>query len=633
MLKQINSFVLLFILVTLKSAAQYSIESIPEIIKENAHCIVREYIHEIEVKSANSSVETIRKVITVLDKTGEKNAYLAIPYDKNSNVTIKKIVTYDKYGNRLKNVKLSEINDQPYSGSSELYSENRLKFYSPSNPEFPYSVEYEYVLDQTNVISYGCWRPFTTYNTSAQHAKLILIHPLDIKINIKEFDIRQEAPNVIKNKKVETWELNNLKSYEEEPFDIHITERMPRVYLMPDILNYDNYEGSATTWSDFGKWINNLYKGRDELSGEEKIKITTLLDGKTDTLDRIRTLYTYLQNNTRYVLITLGIGGFQPTDVKKVIETGYGDCKALSNYMHSLLKFIGIKSYPALVASGTYQIPIFYDFPNFQQFDHVILCVPFRNDTIWLECTNQKIPFGFLGDFTDNRSVLLISENGGKFAHTKEYNAQDNFRVCNSLIRIDSAGNASLKTETKLSGLQYDDISFLLSSNYEEQKKWLQRYSELPALKINSFSFGEERRSVPCMKIEESSVSKNYCTNSGKYMLLSLNRMNVQKPISKMLKQRFSDIVIYRSYVYYDTLVYEIPGNMTIESLPPAKNINSAFGEYSYSVSTRNNQIIYTRRLLLNQGKYKPEEYNNLYNFVLDVSKSDNIKVIITKKI
>ena len=59
------------------------------------------------------------------------------------------------------------------------------------------------------------------------------------------------------------------------------TENMPNVYLMPAILKYDNYIGTANTWEEYGKWVRDLYKGRNELSETEKIKIKALLKKHT----------------------------------------------------------------------------------------------------------------------------------------------------------------------------------------------------------------------------------------------------------------------------------------------------------------------------------------------------------------
>jgi hypothetical protein len=463
-----------FILTLLSSqeiaAQSFPASEIPDSLKEAAYSVIREYTRDLELKSVNNGIERIRKVITVLDRNGENSAVIAIPYDKYTSVDIKKIVIYDAAGKKVKSVKQSEVEDYPSFSSYEMYSDERIKYYKPIYVAYPYTVEYEYETNNSNLISYGCWRPFTGYNISLRHARFTVSHPSSVKVNVKESGLKLSSYSSQNNTQVELCELNNLKAIEEEPFDISVNEMIPSVYLMPAVLIYEKFEGPAYNWEQYGSWIFRLYQNRDELSPEDNDRITMITRSIPDTLERIKLLYKYMQENTRYVAVTLGIGGYQPFDAKTVFKTGYGDCKALSNYMYSLLKSVGIKSFPALVAAGNYKVPVFTDFPNFLQFNHVILCIPVQKDTLWLECTDQKIPFGFLGDFTDDRKVLLLTEKGGQFAHTRGYKAEDNLRECKSEFEVENTGTALCNITTLYHGLEYDKISSVLRLNYDEQK-------------------------------------------------------------------------------------------------------------------------------------------------------------------
>lgn len=616
------------------SSQLYSVSLIPDSLKENSHCVIREFSRELTLKTVNSGAENIRKVITVLDKEGEDQAYLNISYTTNDMIIIKHIILYDGSGKSMGKVKLSEVYDGPAYINATLYSDYRHKYYGPDCAFYPFTIEYEYTKYLDNLLSYGLWLPVNDYNISIEKANLTVKYPNTITLRRKENNVKSNLTfNEREKLNVEVWELHNLKAIEEEPFDVSLLLRTQSVYLMPTELIYEKYAGKADTWEEYGAWIKSLYIGRDQLADVEKIRVAKLLEGVSDTLEQIKTLYKYLQDNTRYVAVFLGIGGFQPYDAKTVFETGYGECKALSNYMHALLKFAGLESFPALVSAGRNMIPVYSGFPNFNQFNHVILCVPFRKDTIWLECTSQRMPFGFLGDFTDDRDALLITDDGGKFARTTSYSAAENERICKAYISVDSAGTAICTINTSYKGLQYDDLSGFLYSEYPDQKDWLYRNSELPSAQISEFTVTENRNGkVPRADITQTVISRNYGSFTGPYLMLPLNKINSQKPVPKMLKPRRSDIFIDRPSVDYDTIVFQIPDNYIVDAIPSGNSINSVFGEYSNTVSLKDNEITFTRRCLINQGQFNPDEYKKFFDFVNAISKYDNVKVMLKKK-
>ena len=73
-----------------------------------------------------------------------------------------------------------------------------------------------------------------------------------------------------------------------------------------------------TSWENFGSFISDLNKGRDELPVEMKQTVANLIKGIDTKEEKVAILYQYLQKNTRYVSVQLGIGGWQTFDAKYV---------------------------------------------------------------------------------------------------------------------------------------------------------------------------------------------------------------------------------------------------------------------------------------------------------------------------
>src|SRR5262249_18052472 len=162
------------------------------------------------------------------------------------------------------------------------------------------------------------------------------------------------------------WEVKGIAAVEDESSSPDWTELTPVVCLGPVQFEIQDYKGIMNTWQDFGKFVYALKNARDQLPDNIKQEVHRLTDGVTDTREKIAKLYKFMQDNTHYISIQLGIGGWQPFDATYVSTKKYGDCKALSNYMYSLLKEAGISSNYTLVKAGESEHFFVSDFPSLQ---------------------------------------------------------------------------------------------------------------------------------------------------------------------------------------------------------------------------------------------------------------------------
>jgi hypothetical protein len=113
---------------------------------------------------------------------------------------------------------------------------------------------------------------------------------------------------------------------------------------------------------------------------------------------------------------------------------------------------------------------------------------------------------------------------------------------------------------------------------------------------------------------------------------LPLNVLNRYTSIpSKYRNKKFSFEIDY-GFTDADEIEIILPQNYSITQLPEKINLKEKFGEYNASVIFENNKLIYKRKLLINDGVYAKEDYETYRKFKEQISKSDNIKIIIDIK-
>jgi transglutaminase-like putative cysteine protease len=613
---------------------KYPVSAIPEDLKQGMYAVVRESESKFYIDSRGQSSLYIRSVTTILNSKANFLAEVAVNYDKLKKIDGLKANVYDAAGNLIKKLKQSEIIDQSAISGFSLFEDDRVKYADLSQTTYPYTVEIEYTLTMRYLYSIPDFYLYSDDEVATQKESFVIIYPKDLKPRYRLFKIEQPQIRTEPDKRESmTWTFENTKPNKFERLGPGIDKVVPNIKTGPGLFDYDGHAGNMSTWGDYGKWLAQLNSGRDILPEATKKKIRDITKDLKTTEEKTRALYAYLQGKTRYVSIQLGIGGLQPFDAATVDQTGYGDCKGLSNYMVAILKEAGIKGYYATIMSGDNAPDVTIDFPGHQA-NHAIVAVPNNSDTLWLECTSQTNPFGYLGRFTGDRKALLITENGGKLVHTTRYPVGQNIQTRFAEVDVTRTGDAKAKVRTTYSGLQYENgnLNFVVNYQYDEQKKWIQKNTSIPNFDVTSFNMADRKDKIPSATVKADLDLRRFATVSGKRIFITPNLMNRSTSVPDKAETRSTNVVLKSGFTHVDTIRYRLPEGIYPEFMPQPVKLSSRFGEYEASFTLDQDNLVYIRKLKMNNGEFPAESYNELIEFYRNLNKADNTKMVFLSK-
>jgi len=603
--------------------------SIPEQLKKNAYSVKRAERINFDIKAINKASYKVHKVVTILNENGKDELEFHEFTDKFVSLESVQIQLFDARGAVIRKYKKSDLIMQ--SSGEGLVPDGKVFYIEFPAPAYPLTIQVDYELKLNGLLNYPRYQvqmPEQSVESSIYTATV----PTDLDLRFKGINTTI-LPSTTDDGKIKTysWSIKNLPALEYEVGAVSYASRYPHILISPNKFELDNYEGDMTTWKNFGKWYGLLAKSANNLTDERKQFFQSLVKDAPNDRDKIKIIYTYLQSNCRYVLISLGIGGFKPFDANFVDKKKYGDCKALSNYAQACLSAIDIKSYQALINSDYNKSPVDPAFP-YNGFNHVILCIPNQKDTIWLECTSNTAEFGVLGNFTENKYALLIAEDGGKLVPTPKSNALDNVFSSNSLVELaeDNSGTVTVHLQTT-GAYRQDFANYLDNQKKDEQKKFLVNYIGYPEpddfdiIYDLSNKKDDTKITMSLHKIPEFTAGKKVFLNPRIYKIWG----------SDLPKSdgRTQDFYFEHPFIKTDTTSYHLPDGYTVESIPEAKEFHNNYcsfsSSYTYDETKRMLQSVV--KLELNEFKIPVAKYSSVKNFFNEVLKEYTGKLVIKR--
>ncbi len=613
----------------------FAVQDIDPDLLIDAQSVVRVNEIEFHVSTVGRATERRRRVITIFGPDGRDAGRLAVPHDGFRRLSKIEGRIIDAAGETIRTSRKSDIEEFSGVADFSLYDDSRRTEISLMHNQYPYTVVIEYEIDHRGYISWPTWYPVDA-NASVEWSQFRIIVPYGRTFRT-DADASLSEPIVIDQgaRITHVWTVDNIVYQKPEPLGPPVWQQYPSVTAAPDEFEIGGVRGSLASWEDFGKWYAELSRGRDKLPPMVKRDVARIRGLASSEYEMVRDLYQYMQERTRYVSVQLGIGGWQPFDAEYVASRGYGDCKALTNFLFSLLQEAGIKSSPALIRAESYRDRINPNFPA-NRFNHVILMVELSqaSNTLWLEATDTSAPFGYIGPANEDRWALVVGEEGGQLVRTPKSRASDNLQHRIGRLVLDDKGAAHASFTTTFSGDQHARVRPLARATAKDRDDWINRALDISDYQVVQSDFtGISARTTSGSFSMDLAVPR-FAASAGSRLIFQPNVMERRTYVPPSLDERTQDVIV-SSYAYrdVDSLVYVLPEGYEVEAVPDDVLLEETFARYetTYAVN-EDGTLAYRRELQILDVKLPPESYVAYRTFAERVVRADAARAVIVRR-
>ncbi|WP_133254944.1 DUF3857 domain-containing transglutaminase family protein [Phenylobacterium hankyongense] len=145
---------------------------------------------------------------------------------------------------------------------------------------------------------------------------------------------------------------------------------------------------SMRSWADVVRWAVPLYRQSEALPPAFAHQVDLIAATYADPRDRVTAALRLVQDNVRYVSLSIASDGYVPHAPADVVRSGYGDCKDKALLLVTVLHRLGIQASPAL--TDTDRGPGLPDAaPSTSAFNHVIVRIDLAGRAYWVDPTRS----------------------------------------------------------------------------------------------------------------------------------------------------------------------------------------------------------------------------------------------------
>ncbi|MFK7774437.1 MAG: transglutaminase domain-containing protein [Saprospiraceae bacterium] len=393
------------------------------------------------------------------------------------------------------------------------------------------------------------------------------------------------------------------------------------------------------------KDVNDLYGWYSKLVdniGNDNNSLTTLVSeltaGKNNDIEKIKSIFYWVQDNIRYIAFENGIMGFQPENCQTVLGNKYGDCKGMANLTKEMLLIAGFDA--RLTWLGTRDLPYTYEIPSLVVDNHMICTVIVEDEKIFLDPTEK---FSDLYNYAlriQGKEVLI--EDGDQFIVEKipEFPMNHSQELININLTIEG-DKITGKGNTAFTGNKKSEMYYYLANTPTNKKElFFQNYvtneDKNIKIKIEEIPTNEDREKD--IEIDYSVELSNRIIDLGKELYIGVE-LDFAFNNYDMEEDRTRAFEFKRKTAIEGKTTLELPEGMTVKYLPSPVEIDTKDYKFQMSYISKEDSAVpgkttlhYLKSIEIKNEILLPEQFVDWNKAIAKVKEFYGDQIILQKK-
>lgn len=589
------------------------------------------------------ATEHYRRVVKILRPRGRDEGYVGVSFNKDTKILAMHVWSIGPDGHEYA-VKDNEFVDRGF-GQGVFFEDEKVRMANAPGRDPGGVVAYEYDQKVLPYVTEKTW--FFQENIPRLEESFTLELPAGYTYGtVWAHHAEQKAVDLERQRW--RWEMKDVPGIDLErvplsPARVALAGRMTVHYAGPGIAS--STEGS---WKGIGEWYWGLSKDRLVATPEVAAKAQELAAAKTDFYDKVEPIAEFTQQQVRYFVIEMGIGGYQPHFAADTFKNRYGDCKDKATLLSAMLSAVGVHAAllmvddrrgsidpdaPSIVGNHmitAIEIPAGYSSPKLRS---VVTSKAGRRYLIF-DPTWEKTAFGQLEHELQGSYGVLMEGPATEVVRLPVLAPE--FNTVKRTAKFQLLADGSLKgtvSEKRFGDASVHRRYLYMQGDAKAQREYLDHdlMQDFPAFAMTDLKVENAEALNKELTTSYAVVSDRFAKPMGP-LLMVRPRVLGREGLNVDREARRVPIDLEETKRSQDDYEIELPAGFVVDELPPPVKFDMDFASYESSSTVHENVLHYTRTYTVRQVTLPADRYADVQRLSGMIEADEHSQAVLKKQ-